>query len=109
MLVPLLMGLFRSNDDERALDRAPRIGFCLAAFLGTSAIFMTMWVSWTFHTDTIINGVQGRYLLPFLPALLLGIRPRRIKIPSRMAPSILLGMSSFACFYWAQICYLVTV
>lgn len=105
MLAGLLFGLFRSADDERALDRAPRIAFGLAAFLGAAAIMLTMWISWTLHTETVINGVQGRYMLPFLPAIMMGIRPKRIQIPVRMAPSILLALSSFACFYWAQIYY----
>ena len=99
MFVPLLMGPLRSNDDERVLDRTPRIALSLAAFLGASAVVLTMWVSWTFPTDATIRGVQGRCLLPFLPALLLGIRPRRIQMPSRMAPSILQGLSSLACLY----------
>ena len=109
MFTPLVFGMLRAKDDDTALDRVPRIGFCLSALLGFGAVMLTMWVSWTFTSDTYINGVQGRYMLPLLPALLLGIRPRRIRIPVRMAPSILLGLSAFACFYWAQICYLVTV
>jgi uncharacterized membrane protein len=64
-----------------------------------------MWLSWTLQADTVINGVQGRYMLPLLPALMMGIRPKRIQIPVRMAPSILLALSSFACFYWTQIYY----
>ena len=109
MLAVLLIGLFRSGDDESALDRVPRIVFCLAAFTGAAAIVLTMWVSWTFHTDTFINGVQGRYLLPFLPVFLMGLRSRKVLIPERMAPSILLVSSSFACFYWAQIYYVVAL
>lgn len=109
MFVPLVLGTLRSKDDGEALDRVPRIAFCLSALLGAGAILMTMWVSWTFHTDAFIAGVQGRYMLPFLPALMLGIRPKRLQVPVRLGPSILLGLSSFACFYWAQICYLVTV
>lgn len=109
MFVPLVLGMLRSKDDEGVLDRVPRIGFCLTALLGVGAIMLSMWVSWTFTSDECIQGVQGRYFLPFLPMLLLAIRPSRIQIPVRMAPSILLGLSSFACFYWAQICYLATV
>ena len=105
MLAALLFGLFRSKDDEGVLDRVPRITLCLAAMLGAGAVILTMWLSWTLQTDTVINGVQGRYMLPLLPALMMGIRPKRIQIPVRMAPSILLALSSFACFYWTQIYY----
>ena len=50
--------------------------------------------SWTFTTDNVIYGVQGRYFIPFLPWLLLGLRPKSIQINANSIP-VLIGSVSF--------------
>lgn len=40
--------------------------------------FASMLFGWTFNTENLIMGVQGRYFLPTLPLLMLGISPKRI-------------------------------
>lgn len=41
-------------------------------------IMLSMFIGWTFTTENVIQGVQGRYFLPILPLILLAISPNQI-------------------------------
>lgn len=58
--------------------------FCAISFL----IMLSMYLGWTFNSENVINGIQGRYFLPVLPILLLALKPRLIY--SRINISIIL-------------------
>lgn len=47
------------------------LGLSLLMFLG---ILAALWIGWTPVTYGVIEGVQGRYFLPFLPMIFLSIR-----------------------------------
>ena len=71
------------------------IAFALAA-LGSIA---SMWLGWTFNYENVIQGVQGRYFLPALPALLFGLRTRLFRFNSSSIIFITLGMCLMNCLY----------
>ena len=50
---------------------------CFLTFLGVS---LSMAVGWTFNTEGVIQGVQGRYFLPMAPMALLALRSRDIEV-----------------------------
>ena len=44
-----------------------------------------MWIGWTEVDSTTIQGVQGRYFIPFLPILLILLSTPKIKIDTSLA------------------------
>ena len=95
LVLILLLALLRSADDGMTLP-SPVRALCVGVFVvGSLAAMASMLLGWTFNTEQIIQGVQGRYFLPYLPLLLLGLRPRRVEIGANtLAPVI--GLMSVA-------------
>lgn len=96
LIFPIVFLLFasciRSQDDDALLSNKRRaIVICVVA-LGWLAVMMSMLTGWTFDTEYIIEGVQGRYLLPFLPLLLLALRPKKLFCEMRLDFWIPYGM-----------------
>ena len=100
----LLFGVVRAKDDDRAVGRALRIGFVVASVVGASGIVLSMWTGWTFVSDAVIHGIQGRYFLPFVPAMMLAIRPKRFCVPWPMGSTIVMAAVSLECLYLSHIC-----
>lgn len=90
----LFLSVFTSADDELALGVLCRASGVLLFLVGSLLAMAALLFSWTFTTDNVIYGVQGRYFLPFLPWLLLGLRSRRMRISADMIP-ILIFIISF--------------
>ena len=53
------------------------IGALLVIYV-LGALMFSMLLAWTPRSASMIEGVQGRYLLPFLPAVLLTFRSSRV-------------------------------
>lgn len=53
--------------------RLVNLGLSLLMFLG---ILAALWIGWTPVTYGVIEGVQGRYFLPFLPMIFLSMRSK---------------------------------
>ena len=68
-----------------------------------SAIFLSMYLGWTFNTEQIILGVQGRYFIPFLPLLYLALRNGRLETHGRMAMPTMTTLASIDLMYLAYI------
>lgn len=92
--VLLVFSLIASKDDNRVLGSRCRLAGCLLFVMGVLSIMAALLFSWTFTTDNVIYGVQGRYFIPFLPWLLLGLRPKCIQINANSIP-VLIGSVSF--------------
>jgi len=67
---------------------------CLVMFLG---IFVGIWVSWTYTTDTIISGLQGRYFLPFLPCLMVALRGGSVAARGSLRTLVVVALTSLDC------------
>lgn len=70
----------RSDDDNLAISSLWRCVFLIIACAVWFAVMLSMAVAWTPNTMDTIQGVQGRYILPVLPLLLLAMRSRRVSI-----------------------------
>ena len=57
-----------------------------------AAALLSMLIAWTPRTSTVIEGVQGRYFLPFLPVLLMACKNDRIVLTKNGNRSILFMM-----------------
>lgn len=80
ILLLLALSMLKSSDDNKIISGKVRIA-CICLFLvGTFGAILSMWTGWTFVSDFVIQGVQGRYFLPLIPLFLLGLRPKSIQI-----------------------------
>ena len=103
ILLSLLLGVPRAEDDDRALSRTLRIGCLIASTLGILGIMLSMWTGWTFTTDEYIHGVQGRYFLPYAPGIMLVMRPKSISAPRPLGSAIVMSFVSLDFLYLAHI------
>lgn len=90
---------FESQEDSSFLDKRVSPLFILAFLISVLGSIASMWLGWTFNTENIIQGVQGRYFLPALPVLLFGLRNRSFKYTKFLIPSLLFGICSMNCLY----------
>lgn len=77
--VLLLATALVSPRDEMTLSPRGRLMAILIVSAGFFATIAAMFFGWTFNTETVIQGVQGRYFLPLLPLALLVLRTSLIK------------------------------
>ena len=63
-----------------------------------------MWLGWTFNTEPVIQGVQGRYFLPVIPLLLIGMRGKVLSADANMGFPVVAAMSSIDFLY---LCYVL--
>jgi uncharacterized membrane protein len=79
-VICLIFTLIPTNK-EKANYKLPRyIRACFFA-IGIFVVFLvttSMVLAWTFNTEHIIEGVQGRYFIPVMPLLMLACRPKEI-------------------------------
>ena len=93
-LTALLVVLALRKPGESLLIRRGQkfwIWFLFLVLLGT--LMFSMLLAWTPMSATMIQGVQGRYLLPFLPALLLTIKNGRVVRTAGKDGGILFAMA----------------
>lgn len=79
-VIVLLCAAQRPGEGEVAIRPRHRAAFLAVAALVWLAAMLSMAVAWTPNTADTIQGVQGRYLLPALPLLLLGLRSRSLRL-----------------------------
>lgn len=88
-----------SEDEPSFLNPSCSVLFIIAFALAALGSIASMWLGWTFNYEKIILGVQGRYFLPALPALLFGLRTRLFRFNSSSIVFITLGMCLMNCLY----------
>lgn len=62
-------------------------------------------IDWTLNTDTVIQGVQGRYLIPVIILLLLALRSKCIQVKARLAMPLVMTLSGISFMYLAYIAF----
>ena len=88
-----------SEDEPSFLSPICSVLFIIAFALAALGSIASMWLGWTFNFENVIQGVQGRYFLPALPALLFGLRTRLFRFNSSSIIFITLGMCLMNCLY----------
>lgn len=96
-VIPLLFGtVYAAQRDDSDPFKVPgklRLAMLLVAALSFLGIMFSMFVGHTFDTEPVIQGVQGRYILPVIAPLLLSLRSKTVRIEGRSFPQIILVMS----------------
>ena len=93
LILLLVMSMIRTDDDKAVLPTPVRVAGVAIFFVGSIAAMASMLLGWTFNTEQLIMGVQGRYFLPYLPLLLLGLRPAHAFIKANMNSVLILSVS----------------
>ena len=78
-LVIYILSIIASRNDNFIAATSFRVLGMTAVMISAFGIILSMWLGWTFLTEPVIQGVQGRYFLPLLPLLAIAIRPKSIK------------------------------
>lgn len=79
-LVCILLVAQKTPSDDRDIPNGIRIAIIAAFAITVLGIMTSMALGWTFNTEYIIDGVQGRYFLPLLPMVLVAARSNDIAV-----------------------------
>lgn len=102
-LLLVLLSFVRSDGDDAQLGGVVRAAFFAVSLIGWLAIMLSMYLGWTFNTESMVMGVQGRYLIPFLPLLLLSLRSGKLRYAGDLSTSLPLGMTLINVVYLMRI------
>lgn len=109
LLLMLLVSALRSKDDDLSIPLSHRVMMFVLSAACWLAVMLSMYIGWTFTTESVIQGVQGRYLLPVLPMLLLALRGASVKVESSLTFKLTLGMAGFNVAYLASLASMIIV
>ena len=73
--------------DKNVPSSRDRLLFAALAALMLAAVMAALGLGWTELGAALIEGVQGRYLLPFLPIVLLALRPNSVMVEGTGLPA----------------------
>lgn len=102
LFILLLLSAQRTEGDGIVLPGAHRFVFAGLAAVGFLAVMLSMIVGWTFTSETVIQGVQGRYFLPLLPMMLMAMRSKHIKIDMPIGMWLVYVMIAISAAYMAR-------
>lgn len=74
----LVVLVLKKPGEEVMISTGNRLWIWFLGLLLLGALMFSMLLAWTPRSASMIEGVQGRYLLPFLPAVLLTFRGSRV-------------------------------
>ena len=103
----LCLSIVPSADDNGMLKRSQRLVSLLIFAITFAGVLMALMTSWTFVTEDVIAGVQGRYFLPVLPLLLFSMRGNSVVAKVKSAPLIVMAIGGLNLLYLAQIYHTV--
>lgn len=98
-LFVLVLSCVRWSKDCIQVSKRNRIFFATLVVVGWLAIMLSMLTGWTFDSEVVIQGVQGRYLLPLLPLFLVAFQSKGI-VASKDYSWTVVGLAGFFnCLY----------
>lgn len=102
LLFIVVLSAQRSEGDNAVIPSAHRVlcgGLALAGGLG---VILSMLVGWTFASESVVQGVQGRYFLPLLPMAALIIRSKHMSIDIPLGMGFVYIMIAVNAMYLAR-------
>jgi len=105
MFVMILIALIPLEDHENeGIISAPYKGFIfLCCMITVGLVFMSMFLDWTPKQSLFIWGIQGRYFLPLLPALMLLFRSKHMVLKKNFDKYLIFIAVSFQCIVFYDI------
>jgi len=76
-----MFGKYNKNieDDKLKFETKDKILVSIISFIVILLVFAGLYVGWTVATDTMVEGIQGRYFIPLLPILLIAFEKNIFK------------------------------
>ena len=74
----LLIAMLSSKDDNVVFSRLQKILVIVITVIGVGLVALSMLFAWTENTSDTIQGMQGRYFLPYFILPVLALRNRKI-------------------------------
>lgn len=74
----LLLAVIISQNDTITFNRFQKILVIIITVAGAGLVALSMLIGWTENTSDTVQGLQGRYFLPYLILPVLCIRNRKI-------------------------------
>lgn len=102
-VVILLLGFVPGDHEASVLKLSNRIAFIAVAVVIWLCAMYSMYVGHTFNTEQYVLGVQGRYLLPALFVLMVGVSPANLFLREPRRERIVFWMPVLNCFYLARV------
>ena len=102
LLFIVVLSAQRSEGDNAVIPSAHRVlcgGLALAGGLG---VILSMLIGWTFTSESVVQGVQGRYFLPLLPMAALIIRSKHMSIDIPLGMGFVYIMIAVNAMYLAR-------
>lgn len=81
--VLLILSAQNAEGEEITLPRGLRASLLFYSAFVVFAFMMTMFLTWIRDTDKIIAGVQGRYFIPIIPALMICLNSKFIELKKK--------------------------
>ena len=92
MLLALVgLSVLRSPEDRAVLTPWARVFLVVVFAIATFAIMLALCLDHTPNTSAVIEGVQGRYFLPFAPMILLALRGRAFTVNRPMSFALIIS------------------
>jgi uncharacterized membrane protein len=85
LFVVVLVAAWLLSPAEKSLNTRTRITLILTGIAGCFFTILILYLSFTRIGSTSIDGVQGRYFIPVIPVLLLGLVPGRELLSRKVA------------------------
>ena len=102
LLFIVVLSAQRSEGDNVVIPGAHRVlcgGLALAGGLG---VILSMLIGWTFTSESVVQGVQGRYFLPLLPMAALAMRSKHMSIDIPLGMGFVYIMIAVNAMYLAR-------
>ena len=91
-LAIIYLAFMANSEDCCQLSNVQRVTMAGIAAICWIGAMTSMYLGWTFNTESIILGIQGRYFLPICPLLFLSLRSSKIKYSGRADTLVLIGV-----------------
>lgn len=94
-IVLCVFSFVEDGKDSREMSVQMKIASWIFCVIMAGGILLSMWLDATPSNHPHIAGVQGRYFLPFLPLLMLAVKPRNITSKNSICEKIFTGTFIF--------------
>lgn len=89
----LFMSFIQMHSEKHKWKAAERVWMALLVLVSGFLICFALLIDWTSESAAVIDGVQGRYFLPLLPALLLAFQNQILVMKRSMDKVIVTGIN----------------
>ena len=99
--VLLLFTMFRRNNEINDIPYTTKLWGALLVFITCILVALPMAAKFTDPSDELIDGIQGRYFLPVLPIVCIGLRTKLITVDESVYKKVVYGSTYIGFMFFA--------